>query len=339
MTTSRSFLHGLVLKTKDPDEAAAYLGDSAVPYVSELLPGSPNFSTQIFVTQGQRLHFSRVMTSGALHVKATLPRDAYAVVLDLGDGLGPHQIKGTVVPVGPECAFVQSPQQTVEIRTQPRFEALFLRISRSAVRQELEKLLGREARTELVFAPELRMSSAAGRRFRAVCDELRRTLYTTAQSEVQNSAAIRSIEGELITLLLEAQPHNYRRCLHRVKGAGAWQIRAAEEFMRSNAHLPITLGDVCQAASVNARTLQDSFRKKRSCTPMEFLRHMRMDEVRSALTQPRSDTRVTHEAARWGFLHFGRFSREYQARFRELPSETLRRVRRVRTNEDPNMGE
>ena len=334
LTTSRSFLHGLVLKTTDPDEAAAYLGDSAVPYVSELLPGSPNFSTQIFVTPGQRLHLSRVMTSGALRVRATLPREAYAVVLDLRNGLGPHEIKGTVVPVGPEFAFVQSPFQTVEIRTQPRFEALFLRVSRSAVQQELGKLLGREPQSEVVFAPELRMATAAGRMFRAVCDELRRTLYITEENQVKDSADIRRIEGELITLLLEAQPHNYRRCLHRVKGAGAWQIRAAEEFMRSNAHLPISLGDVCQAAGVNARTLQDSFRKKRGCTPMEFLRQMRMEEVRSALTQPRPDTRVTHEAARWGFLHFGRFSKDYRVRFRELPSETLRRVRGREAKDD-----
>lgn len=334
MTTSRSFLHGLVLKTKDPDEAAAYLSDSAVPYVSEVLPGSPDFSTQIFVTQGQRMQLSRVMTTGTLRVRATLPRDAYAVVLDLHNGIGPHEFKGTVVPVGPEFAFVQSPLQTVEIRTLPKFEALFLRVSRIAIQKELEKLLGREPQSEIVFSPELRMSSAAGRRVRAVCDDLRRTLYTTQDSQVKDSAAIRGIEGELVTLLLEAQPHNYRRCLHRVKGAGAWQIRAAEEFMRSNAHLPITLGDVCQSAGVNARTLQDSFRKKRGCTPMEFLRHIRMEEVRSALTQPRSDTRVTHEAALWGFLHFGRFSKEYQVRFGELPSETLRRVRRRGSNED-----
>ena len=279
------------------------------------------------------------MTCGALRVKATLPADAYAVVLDLENGVGPHEMNGMVVPVGPEFGFVQSPLQTVEIRTQPRFEALFLRVNRSAVEEELKKLLGWEPKTELVFGPELRMSSAAGRRFRGVCDELRRTLYSTEADGIGDSAAIRRIEAELITLLLEAQPHNYRRSLHRVKGAGAWQIRVAEEFMHSNAHLPISLGDVCQAAGVNARTLQDSFRKKRGCTPMEFLRQVRMDEVRSALTQPRSDTRVTHEAARWGFLHFGRFSEEYRSRFSELPSETLRKAKRREEREDSSKEE
>lgn len=194
--------------------------------------------------------------------------------------------------------------------------------------EELEKLLGKEAGSELVFDPELRMATAAGRRLRELCDHLRRTLYSTDRQGVRQSPELRKIEGELITLLLQAQPHNYRRFLHRRSAASPWQIVAAEEFMRANAHLPISLGDVCKAAGVNARTLQHSFQKKRGCTPMEFLRNSRMEEVRSGLLQPDENTSVTGEAARWSFLHFGRFSREYQKRFGELPSETLRRSRR-----------
>lgn len=104
--------------------------------------------------------------------------------------------------------------------------------------------------------------------------------------------------------------------------------------MRANAYLPISLGDVCVAAGVNARTLQDSFRKKRGCTPMQFLREVRMQEVRAGLLKPGVDTNVSGEAARWGFLHFGRFSREYRSRFGELPSETLRRSRQMPVQPD-----
>jgi transcriptional regulator GlxA family with amidase domain len=97
--------------------------------------------------------------------------------------------------------------------------------------------------------------------------------------------------------------------------------------MRANAHLPLSLGDICEAAGVNARTLQHSFRKKRGCTPMQFLRSVRMQEVRAGLMQPTESTSVTGEAARWGFLHFGRFSQGYRTVYGELPSETLRRSR------------
>lgn len=328
MNKSHFLLHGLVLQTKDQDEAASCMSGSAVPYVSELLPGSPPFFTQIFITQGQRVDLTRVVTTGAMRVRATMPKDCFAVILDLRNGLGPHRVADKTVAVGPEYGFVQSPLQAVDVETTASFEALFLRISREGVMEELEKLLGKEAGSELVFDPELRMATAAGRRLRELCDHLRRTLYSTDRQGVRQSPELRKIEGELITLLLQAQPHNYRRFLHRRSAASPWQIVAAEEFMRANAHLPISLGDVCKAAGVNARTLQHSFQKKRGCTPMEFLRNSRMEEVRSGLLQPDENTSVTGEAARWSFLHFGRFSREYQKRFGELPSETLRRSRR-----------
>jgi AraC-like DNA-binding protein len=35
---------------------------------------------------------------------------------------------------------------------------------------------------------------------------------------------------------------------------------------------------------------------------------------------------VSAEALRWGFWHFGEFSRAYKKCFGELPSETLRRA-------------
>jgi len=326
--TQVSFPRSWVLQTRDLDEAAACLSSTAIPYVSELLPGSPPFATQIFVTRGQSVDVSRVVTTGSLQVEARLPSDAYALVFDLRNGVGVHQVEGKSVEVGPEFALAQSPLQAVRVRTAAQFEALFLRIKKQALRCELDKLLEREAHSELVFAPAVRMATVAGRRLRELCNGLRRTLYSTDQHAVQDSPALQTMESELISLLLQAQPHNYRRFISRSCAAGAWQISAAEEVMRASAHLPITLGDVCQAVGLNARTLQDAFRRRRACTPMEFLRNIRMEEARKGLLQPDENTSVTGEASRWGFLHFGRFSKEYQTRFGELPSETLRRARR-----------
>ena len=329
-----SFPHGLVLATEDQEEAASWLSDVAVPYASELLPGSPPFSTQIFMVEGQRLGLSRVVTKGAMRIKSWLPKDSYALIFYLRKDVGLHTWKEQTVPVGPDFGFVHSAGQPVEVRTPQSFEALFLRISRAAVREELKKLLEREVLKELIFLPELRLASGAGRGVRDLCDDLRRKLYSTDKAHIQDSVELRDVESRLITLLLQAQPHNYRRLLNRRSEAGTWQIRAAEEFMSANAHMPISLGDVCRAAGVNARTLQDSFQKRRGNTPMAFLRRVRMDEVRSALLQPEEKTSVSGEAARWGFLHFGRFSRDYKIRFGELPSETLRRTKGIQQRAD-----
>ena len=269
-----------------------------------------------------------------MRVKAQLPADSYALVLDMHAGVGLHRVEQESIEVNSEFALVQSPLQAVEVMTASDFEVLFIRLKRDAVIDELRKLLGQETHSDLRFSSAMRLLSAAGRRLRELCDDLRRTLYTTDEGSVRNSLPLQKLEIDLMTLLLQAQPHNYTRLLNRKAEGGVWQIGAAEEYMRANAHLPISLGDVCQAAGVNARTLQDSFRKKRGCTPMQFLREVRMQEVRTGLLQAGENTNVSGEAARWGFLHFGRFSREYRSRFGELPSQTLRRSRQTPPRQD-----
>jgi len=311
------------------DEAASLLSNSAIPYVSELLPGSPPFATKIFITEGQRTTLSRVVTTGNLRVEARLPADSFALVLDLRSGVGLHRAQAHNVTVNSEYAFLQSPLQSVEVFTPAGFEALFVRFSRAAVVAELEKILNREAHTELVFSPALLLKTAAGQRLSVICGELRRILCTTDQHRVNASVAVRNLEDELIQLLLQTQSHNYTRLLNRGSKAGSRQLDDAQQYIRANAHLPLSLGDICQAAGVNARTLQNSFRRQQGCTPMQFLRTIRMQEVRAALLNPAEDTSVSREAARWGFLHFGRFSSEYRAQYGELPSETLRRARRM----------
>jgi len=321
-------LQGLVLKTRDPDEAASLLGDAAIPYAYELLPGSPGFKTEIFVAHGQRVSLSRAATSGKMRVKSRLPADCYALVVDLGRGAGLHRVNGHSVPVDSERTFVQSPLQQVEVLTTDEFDILFLRVERQGIVEELEKMLDRDIRTLLVFAPGFPMYTMAGMRLRELCGSLRRALYSADQRNIANSPAIRNAESDLLKLLLEAHPHNYTRLLNRSSKGGAWHVRAAEEYMRANAHLPLSLGDICRAAGVNVRTLQHAFQKKRGRCPMQFLREVRLQEVRAALCQPSQDASVTGVAAHWGFLHFGRFAREYRQRFGELPSQTLRRAQR-----------
>ena len=61
-------------------------------------------------------------------------------------------------------------------------------------------------------------------------------------------------------------------------------------------------------------------------TPVAYLTRLRLHRVRQALrAAPHRSTTVTTEALRWGFWHFGNFSRAYRGCFGELPSDTLRR--------------
>jgi transcriptional regulator GlxA family with amidase domain len=230
--------------------------------------------------------------------------------------------------VSPDFSFIQNPAAIVEVTSRDRYRVLFLRISAHAIKQELETRLAREVHSPLSFSPAFKMSTTAGNRLRETCRSLRRLLGSTRGNAVANSFPVVEMETEILNLLLESQPHNYSRELSRFAEAGSWQLRAAEEYMRGSAHLPLSLGDICAAAGVNARTLQHTFRRHHGCSPMSFLRRIRLHAAHHELLHPADDTTVAGQAVKWGFFHFGRFSRIYHSEFGELPSRTLQRSRR-----------
>lgn len=83
--------------------------------------------------------------------------------------------------------------------------------------------------------------------------------------------------------------------------------------------------DLCERLQVSRRTVQNSFRAVADTTPLNYLRSMRLNGVRRALTASRAcDLSVGDAASHWGFFHLSHFAAEYQALFGELPSQTPR---------------
>lgn len=326
----------LLLETRDVDEAASFLSTAAVPYRSELLVPGSAFFTQIFGAQSPRMHLSLVRTTGAMRVHAQLPDDDYAMVLATS-GEVCHRVQGEEIRVSAESGLLQSPLQAVEARTPEHFELLFLRFSRESLVQEFKKILDRELTAPLAFSPHFVIGTAAGQRFHQMALKLCRLLNQDDGLTGEHGLALHSAENHLLSLLLTGQRHNYTRVVARFHNAGPWQVRATEEYIAANAHLPLSLGDLCAASGVCVRTLQHSFRAKRGCSPMQFLRQVRLERAHLDLSQTHAGPTVTEIASRWGFLHFGRFAREYRTKFGENPSETLKRARTVSRRLSPRV--
>lgn len=84
--------------------------------------------------------------------------------------------------------------------------------------------------------------------------------------------------------------------------------------------------DICTQCETPERTLQYYFLRELSCTPIAYLRTMRLNRVRAVLLSAESSHRtITQIATNFGFVHLGRFSAHYRRLFGELPSETLAR--------------
>jgi hypothetical protein len=122
-------------------------------------------------------------------------------------------------------------------------------------------------------------------------------------------------------------PFNFEEVLLRVLPSGFTARRA------TGSALATAGGADSQRTSLgplSERTLQYAFKEVMGLTPVAYLTRLRLHRVRHALrTATQAWTTVTAEALRWGFWHFGDFSRAYKDCFGELPSDTLRRKPRA----------
>jgi AraC-like DNA-binding protein/tetratricopeptide (TPR) repeat protein len=102
-------------------------------------------------------------------------------------------------------------------------------------------------------------------------------------------------------------------------------VRRALDFMQGAIERDIGITELAAAAGLSARALQRQFKTFLGKSPHEALRDIRFDSARRQLLVGRPGTRVMDVATACGFPHFGRFSIEYRNRYRETPSQTLRR--------------
>lgn len=103
-------------------------------------------------------------------------------------------------------------------------------------------------------------------------------------------------------------------------------VRRAIDFIDENAHRPITVDDVAEAAHISTRGLQYAFRRTLDTTPAEQLRRARLDGAHRELLAGGAET-VEQIARRWGFAHPSRFAALYRAAYGVTPGVTLRRRR------------
>ena len=86
------------------------------------------------------------------------------------------------------------------------------------------------------------------------------------------------------------------------------------------------IADLCRELGVSRRALQQSFQDTLGVKPSVYMRAVRMNGARRAI---KTENSVAEAATLWGFWHFGRFARDYNMMFGELPSEAFRRYHGV----------
>ena len=155
-----------------------------------------------------------------------------------------------------------------------------------------------------------------------LCDDLKND-----SSELLHPLIRGRIASMLVSTLLVSMPHNRLPALEAAaRSVAPFFVRRAEHFMEQNARNELNLDDLAEVAGITTRALQLGFRRFRNTTPMAYLRAIRLDLARTELANAgRRGSSVAAVANSVGFAHLGRFARDYQARFGELPSQTFHR--------------
>jgi len=206
------------------------------------------------------------------------------------------------------------------------FSQIVLYVDVAALRSTLSSLIGLPLGQAISFATPTDPGNPELRRLRQLIG------FFVSEFDRDDSplsdAALSELERTLLVSFLHANRHNFSHLLERdMRRSAPWQVRRAEEFIEANWSRPITAGMISEATGVSVRSLFKAFRRARGCSPMAFVKRVRLAQARLMLSAPAENTSVTAVAFACGFDNPGHFAGNYRLAFGELPSQTLTKVR------------
>ncbi len=241
---------------------------------------------------------------------------------------GPKAI-GTVdgLPVGPDRILASKPGIEVEFVVAAGYESIAFLLPPEVIRAHVQVRYGEDEYCLPRGVELLTPSPTAAHKLyswgRRLAEMAARQPEVFELPQTQSAAQFELLEYLLGTLLPTLQITSGSHDLTRQSHSRIVQF--VEDYVLSHTAERLHVTDLCEAAGVSERTLQYAFHEVFGMSPMSYLTRLRLHRVRQALRAATSGTTtVSAEAMRWGFWHFGDFSRAYKKCFGELPSTTLR---------------
>jgi AraC-like DNA-binding protein len=226
-----------------------------------------------------------------------------------------HNISKTeaaVVPAGVEMTH----------EYEPGFQSLIFRAEAGALQAKLSAVVGAPVTRTLEFVAGSNLDNPAVPRLRRLLEFMVSEL--DRDEEQLPPAALVEFEQMLLLTFLAVNPHNFSHLLEREQPRPApWQVRRVEEYITANWNRPITVEALAAAAGASTRSIFKAFKDSRNCSPMAFVKSIRLQHAREMLQHPENTTTVVSTAFACGFLNPGHFARDYRLAFGELPSVTL----------------
>jgi hypothetical protein len=214
-----------------------------------------SYRTEVSIANVGALRLSRSVHSQATRYATELPAvDGFGISI-IERGASRLVFPGTDEPViaNATMGYIFNVELGIRATQSDLHSRLLLRLPTTALRQKLEGLLEGQNVETITFEPIFDQTRGAGATIRRMLDYLFVELKHS-DTLLTNEIAIRSFEENLALCLLLGLPHNYTERLGRQKAAAApGSVRRAEEFMRANAGMPLTIAEIAEAAGCSVR--------------------------------------------------------------------------------------
>lgn len=308
------------------DEWSQHFGAKGLPLRIAPAAGNPDIAWRLHEVELNKLWAAYGTHGSALDIEQLapargvvfhIPQSGTALLKSGGQTLPLSSKRGALVDLSRRTSF--------HIHGEESFKTIALRLPREMFDDHLSAITDRRVDPAAGIDQAIDMTSGIG----ATLGSLAEAILKGLENDLLERApvAISNLTQSMISL---ATAHHVLTldALAPVPSIAPRQIRLAIDFMRANLDKPLTIAEIAQASRTSVRTLQGGFRDFKSTNPLAYLRQLRLEAIRAELTDPENRRTVAEIALKWGFAHPGRFSYGYRQTFGELPSDTVRRVRR-----------
>jgi hypothetical protein len=197
----------------------------------------------------------------------------FLYLLPLG-GHGEMRTRSRVCEVAPGRPTVLSPGAGYDVSRSAAYEALSIKIERSALNAALEAMTGRAVNVPLVFEPQSKRDAWASP-LQNYARQLVGTLERT-RPETLPGWWLAQTEHMLAVLVLSEERHNYSYLFDSPPAdPSREQVRRAEEYIEANKDRAVTVEDLASACDVSVLSLYRAFKRVRSCSPLQFAARLR----------------------------------------------------------------
>jgi AraC-like DNA-binding protein len=226
----------------------------------------------------------------------------------------------------PASIFITSPQALTRFRMSSSCRHITTRVCRRAIEERLMQKLGRRLHEPLAFELEIGSGTEFGRAWWQLISHI--CEVSAMAPGVMSCPEVRAqYSRTIIELLLHGAPHNYSEGLTQAEGhLSPRHVRRAQEYIEAHLAEIRSVADIAAAIGVSPRTLQNGFKQAFAMSPIEYVRHARVQALHRALLTADGSQSVTTLMTAVGIMSFGRYAEYYRKQIGVAPSVTLRQA-------------